>query len=89
MSSNIRRRDFLRGLFRPLSQTSAGAWQPDERQERETDYLSMLPPEFSAFMLRQEAERLGGYEEGMSENDMAALVFSAMYGKGFQPSPRQ
>ena len=89
MSGDIRRRDFLRGIFRPFSQAAAAPWQQEEQHEPEFDYRSMLPPEFSGRMLRREAARLGGDVEAMSENDMAALVVGTMYGEGFVPEPRQ
>ncbi|WP_295637319.1 hypothetical protein [uncultured Mailhella sp.] len=76
------RKEFLHGLFRSRTQDDATARQeasPDASSE--PDYLSMLPPEFSGAMLDMEAARLGGDVTGMSQNEKAALVVRAIYGK--------
>ena len=90
MNGDMKRRDFLRGIFRPFSQTAVDDGQPDTWElAREADYRSMLPPEFSSSMLRMEAERLGGDTEHMTENAMAELVYNALRCGGTQPTRRQ
>lgn len=79
----ISRRDFLHGLLHPSCRSNeSSAAQPEDVNEysSESEYVSMLPPEFSGVMLQVEVVRIGGNPEAMTRNDMAALVVQAMYG---------
>lgn len=79
----ISRRDFLHGFLHPFSgngKTSGDAPEDADAYSAEPDYLSLLPPEFSAEALKMEAVRLGANPAAMTQSDMAALVVRAMYG---------
>ncbi len=91
-SSMIGRRDFLRGFLHLPSEDNHIPESTSETFDEYSsgpDYLSMLPPEFSGAMLRMEAARLGGDPEGMTQNDMAALVVHAMCGTAPEAVQRQ
>ena len=72
--SAITRRDFLHGILHPANATTP-------KQPVVPDYPApdLLPPDFTADMLRQEVIRLGGDPSHMQYEDMAALVIRAMY----------
>ncbi len=90
MNDDMNRRDFLRGIFRPLSQAAASDEQPNEEDKVfEADYRAMLPPDFTPSLLRMEAERLGGDTAHMTENAMAELVYNALRGSGTLSIQRQ
>ncbi len=50
-----------------------------EEYAPEPDYFSMLPPEFSGALLKEEVIRLGGDPASMTRNEMAAMIIKAMY----------
>lgn len=70
MSEKFSRGEFLRRFLRPA------AAEPETSDE--PDYLSMLPPEFTDSLLKEEIKKLGHNPEELTRNQMAALVLGAM-----------
>lgn len=71
MAEKFTRGEFLRRFLKPGASSRAD-------KAAETDYLSMLPPEFTDSMLRAETIRLGGDPDKLDKNQMAGMVLTAM-----------